>query len=293
MKHVANSNSKSCYFNGKFSQFLVYIALFPSFTSSGLAVSKYLKTIIKTTEDSDTLLATKTIPRSLLWIQFPRQSVVTSCLNWYTTWRHVKNLNNQNSTHHVWVQITRWQWWKHWWWVISQWLRLCFIQSIVWLHPTFTFIQVGDVRRFQGCTRSGQIKRKSEPFMRQSAYYSANCSRTQSLACYSNKDKTEACSLKSVCPENLSWHQHIVSWNSHTELLESVRRRVRKLFHSVWPSGVFGAKENTLFHSTTQMSGLLKAITQKTACWVLMPHTHTHNICTCIKKKKKQLIIFS
>lgn len=137
------------------------------------------------------------------------------------------------------------------------------------------FIQVGDVRRFQGCTRSGQIKRKSEPFMRQSAYYSANCSRTQSLACYSNKDKTEACSLKSVCPENLSWHQHIVSWNSHTELLESVRRRVRKLFHSVWPSGVFGAKENTLFHSTTQMSGLLKAITQKTACWVLMPHTHT------------------
>lgn len=99
MKHVANSNSKSCYFNGKFSQFLVYIALFPSFTSSGLAVSKYLKTIIKTTEDNDTLLATKTIPRSLLWIQFPRQSVVTSCLNWYTTWRHVKNLNNQNSTH--------------------------------------------------------------------------------------------------------------------------------------------------------------------------------------------------
>lgn len=275
MKHIANSNSKSCYFNGKFSQFLVYIALFPSFTSSGLAVSKYLKTIIKTTEDSDTLLATKTIPRSLLWIQFPRQSVVTSCLNWYTTWRHVKNLNNQNSTHHVWVQITRWQWWKHWWWVISQWLRLCFIPSIVRLHPTFTFIQVGDVRRFQGCTRSGQIKRKSEPFMRQSAYYSANCSRTQSLACYSNKDKTEACSLKSVCPENLSWHQHIVSWNSHTELLESVRRRVRKLFHSVWPSGVFGAKENTLFHSTTQMSGLLKAITQKTACWVLMPHTHT------------------
>lgn len=65
MKHVANSNSKSCYFNGKFSQFLVYIALFPSFTSSGLAVSKYLKTIIKT-KDNDTLLATKTIPRSLL-----------------------------------------------------------------------------------------------------------------------------------------------------------------------------------------------------------------------------------
>lgn len=83
-----------------------------------------------------------------------------------------------------------------------------------------------------------------------------------------------------------------MSWNSHTELLESVRRRVRKLFHSVWPSGVFGAKENTLFHSTTQMSGL-KAITQKTACWVLMPHTHTHNICTCIKKTVNHIQLIS
>lgn len=63
-------------------------------------------------------------------------------------------------THHVWVQITRWQWWKHWWWVISQWLRLCFIPSIVRLHPTFTFIQVGDGEKISGLHKKWSDKKK-------------------------------------------------------------------------------------------------------------------------------------
>lgn len=145
------------------------------------------------------------------------------------------------------------------------------------------------VRRFQGSTRSGHKKKKVNHSWDNQLIIVQTVHKLKVYPATETKDKTEACSLKSVCPENFSWHQHIVSWNSHAERLESVRRRVRKLFHSVWTSGVFGAKENTLFHSTTQMSGLLKAITQKTACWVLMllTHTHTHH-CTVLYFKPSQ-----
>lgn len=41
-----------------------------------------------------------------------------------------------------------------------QWLRLCFIQSIVRLHPTFTFIQVGDGEKISGLHKKWSDKKK-------------------------------------------------------------------------------------------------------------------------------------
>lgn len=50
-------------------------------------------------------------------------------------------------------------------------------------------------------------KRKSEPFMRQSAYYSANCSQTQSLPCYWNKRQNRSM-FTEIC---LSWKLFMTS----------------------------------------------------------------------------------